>query len=103
MPDFTGIPGIWSFRCQPGVFSILPVLLHSCPCKIGKNVGKLLLCTNGGRLALLRIVGHHIGQLEDERVLAHGLLIAGHLERRLYHAPDGGDGACSHDIPYAAS
>lgn len=31
---------------------------------------------------LFRIIGHHIGQLEDERVLANRILVAGHLEGR---------------------
>ena len=34
---------------------------------------------------LLGIVGHHVGQLEDERILANGVLVAGHLERGLHH------------------
>ena len=47
---------------------------------------------------LLGSLGTTSGQLEDERILANGVLVAGHLERGLHHTPNSGDGAVASTI-----
>ena len=60
---------------------------------LSDEVHPYLLLPLGQGDALLRIVDHHIRQLEIKRVAPHNFLVIGHLKSRFYNAPDAGQGA----------